>query len=763
MANEIAKNFNMGLVKPGATSLNMYDIANNLELIHGHISKVPAAGEEEYVDTDGNRKKRTVVYREGGLLANPVLRDYQHRIINADDTDLVAGERAENIAVAVSREDRTTVRNAMMLEGHTADYFVSVDSGSDIKERTRMLAESYGNDIASIRDELYQLKYELMKKGIINQTQNQFGYSDIFREGSKPYVHELIGRPTANCPDKVTIPLDEAAVGKLDYGDFIVISYPKEQRVDVRQVKEIGTDRETIRVDEDMSGIDLTPGNIEIYKTLGVSQDGSFYFAQEVEYQMDPKPMWTGLDDDTAPMLYKPISETTGSYAYSFRIPESKMGYLTEFQISAKAKGTPTLSCYIIDEQDIGNFRNPEQARRLYENGDTTIDGEPKMHFFAKSRPVQLDPSKGESIVTFDFWNDDKDSYPVIDRKDEGRHRVRYAAIITGAYVDASNYASVRFIQSARTGGDLENNNTIYTYVRQDDSSDTGALQASVELNNKDLYYSVTMHKKIRNEMKAVNRGLYTAQMENPEGQAVSRARLTMRFRREGGLWNAIIDEPSVFATGKANHNAFDVDCYVDDPNRKGTIRSAVSLGLAEGIHKPLELRDPKLAADVRMRPDVIIGTSIVKADVTDNTRVAPAEPVFVHPHDMVYRNGFAIRVKGKKVTIDPLTKERRVDAQQVIYLKPVAVIRDGHKDKNDEFSDRVVFEGEFLDKDGRSCFFNQLELQVYWEKQLFSEDNAIAETQMGIIRDLVFSVDSSERGGDGRGSRAQKLVAFQK
>lgn len=747
MANEIAKNDNINLIKPGATSLNMYDVANNLELVHGHISKVPAVGEEAYKDENGETKKRAIEYRENGLLAYPVKPEYYGMIINADDTDLVAGVHAKKIAVAVSEDDRETVKNAQQLGGHPADYYLSVDSGSTMRDKTVEIAKFYGDGIAAVRDELYQLKHELAKKGIIRQTQPQFGYSDIFTASEKPYEHELVGKPTANCPDKVTIPLDEAAVSQLDYGDFIAIYYPKEQRTDVRQIAEIGKDGESIKVDEDLSGADLTADNIQIFKSCGVPQDGCFYFAQSVEYKMDSKSMWTGLDDDTAPTFYRPVSETTGSYAYSFRIPESKMGYLTEFQISAKAKGTPTLTCYIIDEQDIGNFRNPEQAKRFYENGDTDSSGEPKMHFFAKSKPVQLDPTLGESIVSFDFWNEEKGSYPVIERKDTETHRVRYVAVICGTYVDDTNYASVRFIQDSYTKKDLEYNNTLYKYERQDDSSSRSALSSSAAMNDKDLYYGVILHGVVENKMKALNRGLYTAKLEQPEGQEVSRARMMLRFKREGGLWNAVIDDAGVYAADKVNFNTFDVEVYKDDPNRKGTIRSADCLGLTESIHKPLELRDPVRASDTKVRPLTIIGNSFVQADVTSGTKISPASPVYVRPDDMVYRNGYIIRVKGRKTKIDPLTKAVVTEKEQVVYLDPVAIIRDGHKAAKDVYGDRIVFEGDFTDKDtGKAQFFNELEFQVYWEKPSFSEDSAVAEEQTGVIRDLVFSVDAVEK-----------------
>ena len=746
MANEIAKNDNLNLIKPGATSLNMYDIANNLELVHGHISKVPAVGEEKYKDENGEIKKRAIEYRENGLLANPVKQEYMGMILNADDTDLVAGVHANKIAVAVDKEHRDTVKNAEQLGGHPADYYLSVDSGSTMRDKTTEMAKLYGDSIASLRDEMYQLKHELEKKGIIRQTQMHFGYSDLFSAADKPYEHELVGTPTSNCPDKVTIPLDEATVAKLSYGEFIAINYPKEQRTEVRQISEIGKDGESIKVDEDLTGTDLTPDNMEIYKSCGVSQDGCFYFAHPVEYKMSEKPMWTGLDDDTAPMLYRPISETTGSYGYSFRIPESKMGYLTEFQISAKAKGTPTLTCYIIDEEDIGNFHNPEQAKRMYENGDANSDGEPKMHFFAKSKPFQLDPTLGESIVSFDFWNEEKGTYPVIDRKDTETHRVRYVAIICGTYVDDTNYASVRFIQDSYTKKDLEYNNVVYKYERQDDSSSKSALTSSAELNDRDLYYSVILHGIVENKMKALNRGLYTAKLEKPEGQEVSRARLMLRFKREGGLWNATIDQADVYAASKVNANAFDVEVYKNDPNRKGSIRSAECLGLTEAIHKPLELRDPVRDSDMKTRPLTVIGNSLVRADV-NGTKVVPTFPVFVHPDDMVYRNGYIVRVHGRRIAIDQTTKTRVVKDEQTVYLTPVAVIRDGHKTPKDVYSDRVIFEGDFVDKEtGKAKLFNELELQVYWEKPTFSDDTKIAEEQMGIMRDLVFSVDTVEK-----------------
>ena len=113
----------------------------------------------------------------------------------------------------------------------------------------------------------------------------------------------------------------------------------------------------------------------------------------------------------------------------------------------------------------------------------------------------------------------------------------------------------------------------------------------------------------------------------------------------------------------------------------------------------------------------------------------------------MVYRLGYIVRVHGRRIVIDPTTRTRVVKDEQTAYLEPVAVIRDGHKTAKDVYSDRVIFEGDFIDKEtGKAKFFNELELQIYWEKPTFSEDAGIADEQAGVMRDLVFSVDAIEK-----------------
>ncbi len=723
----------MSMIQPGHTSLNMEDVAEDLEVTYRHIAKVPSIG------PDANGK--IVDYREGGSQANPVKEKWRYKITKADDVDLVAGVKANMTAVAADEKDRTTVRNSTLLEEHPASYFMTAKEGEKVKEKSDKLKSVYNDDIASLRDELYQLKHALEKKGFIHVSNEHFGYNDIFRLGHKPYQHEMLGKPTIDCPNRTTIRLAPEAVKQIDVGDYIVIYYRDAKKIDVIQVKSIGSDLETLTLDESMgSAYNLKKNNIEVYKSFGISRDGNFYFARDVEYRVGDQAIYSGLDDDTVYTYYKPVTQLESSYGYSFRIPESKLGYFTQFRIWAKATGLPTLTCYVIDEEDIGYFKNPLHAERLYKNKDMTADGELKMKFFAKSQPVNLDPTLGETVVTFDFWNDELESFPRMTRKDTPKNRVRYVAIICGTFIDKNNFAEIKFLQDQKKFNDLQLNNTVYYYNEQLDSATKSALSTTKELNKSDMYYEVVMREALKNEMDPMNRGLYTAKMECPLGQKVSRARMTLRIAREGGLWDADIKEPGIYG-GSTVKGSFNAIVYRNSPELTGSFPSAISMGLSEKLRKPMELRAS--TSDLTLDPDMIIGNNITHGQATDRI-VAPSEPVYVRPNEPIYRNAYIVSVKGKFYTYNKAEQRYDVTSQKKIYLKPIAVIPDGTKEKKDVYSDRIIFEGDFMDEDGNSMYFNQLEFQVYWQRQAFSEISRIRDAQMGIIHDLVFSADRS-------------------
>lgn len=739
----------MTMVKPGHTSLNMSDISEDLVVEYHHVTKLEPQ------------------YRENTSMNDPVALNYRNMIIKADDVDLVAGVKADKTAVAIDSNHRDTVNNALHLNGYGSDHFMSSSDGKDLTDRTNKTIINYGKDITDLRNEVYEIKHALEKQGLITNTYQRMGYNDVFRNGYKPYEYEPIGEIIADCPNYRTLILPNDSVETLDENDFIAIYFVNTKNVNVRQIKEIKADRETIVLDESMdTSENILLGNVIVYKSMGVSQDGNFYFAKQAETIPSDIIMYTGFDDDTAADSLLIIQRDGLGYANTFRIPEKKLGFLHDFSVIAEVKGTPTLMCVVIDAADIKYFKNPEQALKLYESGELDSEGEPKMHFFAKSNPVSL-TTAAQRKVTFDFFDSSKDSYPLISRKDNPVDNtvVRYCAMIFAQDADQDNavklYAVYNRNHDDENVVDIQTRNMLCKYKEQRDSATHSTIYTQTEINNYsttsvagiqsreeldvqayddnldkyDMYYEVSLREPIENNMVPYKRGLYSARIKSAYPEGISRARLMLRFSREGGCWNAEVAENTMCGPSTTNGS---VKCVCkSDPSRTKTSY----LGVYNDIRKPIEKRDPNILSDLTMKPDMIIGNNITSGN-SNGEVVTVDDNIMVIPDDMVYRNAYIVSVKGKRYEYSERTKTYEVVDSKKIYLEPVAVIRDGVKKKGDTYSDRIIFEGDFTNVNGDAVFYNDLELQIYWEESNFSEIEAVKQTQMGIIHDLVFSTD---------------------
>lgn len=739
----------MTMVKPGHTSLNMSDISEDLVVEYHHVTKLEPR------------------YRENTSMNEPVALNYRNMIIKADDVDLVAGVKADKTAVAIDSNHRDTVNNALHLNGYDSDHFMSSSDGKDLTDRTNKTIINYGKDITDLRNEVYEIKHALEKQGLITNTYQRMGYNDVFRNGYKPYEYEPIGEIIADCPNYRTLILPNDSVETLDENDYIAIYFVNTKNVNVRQIKEIKADRETIILDESMdTSENILLGNVIVYKTMGVSQDGNFYFAKQAETIPSDIIMYTGFDDDTAADSLLIIQRDGLGYANTFRIPEKKLGFLHDFSVIAEVKGTPTLMCVVIDAADIKYFKNPEQALKLYESGELDSEGEPKMHFFAKSNPVSL-TTAAQRKVTFDFFDSSKDSYPLVSRKDNPVDNtvVRYCAMIFAQDADQDNavklYAVYNRNHDDENVVDIQTRNMLCKYKEQRDSATHSTVYTQTEINNYsttsvagiqsreeldvqayddnldkyDMYYEVSLREPIENNMVPYKRGLYSARIKSAYPEGISRARLMLRFSREGGCWNAEVAENTMCGPSTTNGS---VKCVCkSDPSRTKTSY----LGVYNDIRKPIEKRDPNILSDLTMKPDMIIGNNITSGN-SNGEVVTVDDNIMVIPDDMVYRNAYIVSVKGKRYEYSETTQTYEVVDSKKIYLTPVAVIRDGVKKKGDTYSDRVIFEGDFTNIDGDAVFYNDLELQIYWEESNFSEIEAVKQTQMGIIHDLVFSTD---------------------
>lgn len=116
----------------------------------------------------------------------------------ANDTKKVARIDSEKIAIAALDEngelinDRNTVLNAINLNGLSADNYLTKGDSSDLMADTHKVSTIVSNEISAIRDELYQVKNELVKNGYLKDSVVYNGFYDPFRNGEIKYISKEI-------------------------------------------------------------------------------------------------------------------------------------------------------------------------------------------------------------------------------------------------------------------------------------------------------------------------------------------------------------------------------------------------------------------------------------------------------------------------------------------------------------------------------------------------------------------------------------------
>lgn len=653
---------------------------------------------------------------------------------NAMDVDAVAGVPSNTIAVAIDSEHRDTVNNTLHLDGHPASDFMTIASGNDIISVQDKITNSYGSDIKDVRDELYQLRNELVKNGYIKNLGQYEGFTDSFKRNSYINIQDRIGVANTLAATALNeiIVNDLDAYDMIDVYDFIVLYNTAQELFEIKQVSAKDGTRFAITLDSDIKE-SLRDENLEIYLSKGINDSGYYKFAKAEDTQIGSEEFHTGLSDDTF-NVSKRLNTLRKGYGTSFRVPEAKQGYVTSFEICAKAYGSPgAIMCYLIDSRDLEKFKNPLQAEINYRTGLENQDPE-AIRFFAKSQPYILDQTLGKRYINLNFLQDDG-TYPLMPR-DEVGVTVRYIAIIETLDVDASNYYDIVFLQHRSTGGtmeDLELNNITYNYSYQDENSEVQGLLTDDEINRYDMYYHITTRNVVDYEAEAQKQGLYTARytFQNIKyGFGAAKARLMLRVKREGE-WNIITnnDEPRVYASEAIN---------LINSDENNAIRNVEDLRLKTEIYKRIETREN--GAQISEQINTIMGNNITKIQGYDNTTVTTMNPVLLQDNDKIYRCGYLVSLKARELYFDNITGEYTVGAYDHFVLPLTDVYKD--LDQTDlHLSDRLIFEAD-LKIDGVVKNYNDFVLQIFWENREMSSYADIKADQMGAIKDLVLSFD---------------------
>lgn len=640
---------------------------------------------------------------------------------NATDTNNVAGIPANRIAEAVSEEDRKTVLNALRLNGKPADEYLTKEDGGQITENYNKIRNVYSNEIRNLRDELYQLKNELIKKGIVTNYNSYSGFHDAFRSTDPVYMKDPLTTILEDSMERDEVNIPDYIFEELDVDDYIVLHFKDIDRYHVARITRLMPNGETVKFTP-ASPYEIKAETTDLYKSLGMYHNGSFAFIRPAKEMPTTKSYYSTLNDDTARHRKNIIAPNTG-FGYTFRIPDSmfavdgepkREGYLVKIKIKAARFGNPgSLIAYVIDEEDIPKFKNPQQAEE---------DG----ILIAKSQPATIENDQVERLVEFSFY--DGVSYPVLSNGNEIDKRKRFCLIIEATgQVDNENYYRIMFLQhrNKETGelGDLQLNNILYEYAALEHNSGEEALITSAEINNSDLFYSIETKGIVKDANIPFREGVYTTKIKLQDPIEISRARLTLRVNREGYF----------IAAEKGSIQDGNKLLFKKDPELGRVYDMQEIAGIGAKNHEDW----------------VAVGKHLRKLISQTQDYIQLEKGVYLdEDNEPIYRIGYKVFLKAIRKEYNEHWNEYEIKDKVKIELPITAIMPDRVKSSK-KVSDRLIFENEFVDKetpDLSAKYFNEFELQIYWRTEYSSpfDNEDYREHLTGRIHDLTLAFDKS-------------------
>lgn len=631
-----------------------------------------------------------------------VVKGFRQKDELAPDTKTVDGIPSNKIAVAALKEDgslhtdRNTVENALRLNGIEATEYVTKADSDELLTDTHAVASVSANEFRNLRDEFYQLKGLLAKNGLIKNNYSYHGFQDAFKFGDIRYVDRDITRGAlvetrASISDLTLIDTSE-----LEIGEYIVVEDAGKKYI--TQISNKENDR--IFIQPAIEGPFETP--VVIKKALGMYYGGTFLFGEQFGQIITDKEKYIILnDDDKTGKMW--ITNPKHGALVNFRVPNSAAGAVTKATIKALVKGNPgSLTCYIAELDDQLKPKDVERDEYLQELVlppiETMIENKT---IIGQSKII---PASNASAG----WNDLEFTF---DRPVELEAQKRYSMIIVSSHCDEYNQWCFQTVEGPYNVPDLHRNIFLYTY--RDDALTTKE--------SNDLFFALTIKEVIKNNVGYLQEGLYTTQINLPEQDYATRARVELKVNREGKF--KVIDNP-------------------------------ISLIIKEDESINIMNEDKKQYTGSIFPSDttVVVGNQISKVGTArlSNTYFSLAKETYAPANADVYRMGYKVVLKARKKTINYDSRNNPIEYKDTLVLDvPFTAVIPGKEDgKEGNSSDRLIFETDIAIKENSEYLldgFNDFEVQVYWQsKGVTASEMYINPELAGSIFDITVSFDKS-------------------
>ena len=609
---------------------------------------------------------------------------------SAEDTKKVDGIKSSLIAIAATNEegelaqDRETVKNALQLGGVPADSYVTTEGANALLSDTYQVSVNSGNETKNLRDELYQLKAELAKAGLIKNTPCYNGYIDAFKEGQESYMHEPI-TITATDMSQVQIGyLSVEDVSNITVGEYIVVETDEPQIVKVQDIT--GDDR--INLVNNIKG--PIPSGTKISKSYGAYNEGMFVFGKRKEIAVAPQEKYIILNDDAQPMMLTKKYTPNSGYAAQINIPSTARGAVRRVGVQAKVTGFPGgLRCYVIDPMS-----NVEDVFSMITIKDMKEQGK----VIAESNLVYA----SQATQSFNELYFEFPSVVTIDKPN-------YIFLFVQTDADTSNYWELKGLRG-ETNIDLQTNSKLYSFTEG----------TPLKAEDGDLYLVVVTSDIIHNQIEYSKQGLYTAKVQLTDLTKATRVRVELKVNREGRF--KVIDNPNTLVPGIGNT----LNTYNEDNKSYGVSIFNVGQKIAIGN---------QIAEVGNSRTD---NTSFNLAETT----YAPAgAPVYRIGYKVQAKASVKSLDTGNAMNPIKTANTTLVD------LPLVAIIPGKEAGREKISSDRLIFEAEIKANETGYILeqFNEIEAQVYWDNQGATVIDLNNSPELaGKILDITVSTDNT-------------------
>lgn len=663
-------------IYPSLAMLPTDDLANYLSIVHGFRSKNELAPDVERVD---------------GVAANKIAvaaTDPQGNLING----------------------KSTIENALKLGGLEADQYLTIDNSQSLLVDAHNISRINADEIKNLRDELYQMKSELAKNGLIRDSYSYHGFQDPFKIGNIKYINKPITRG-ATVETRATISdITVVDASELLVGEYIVV----EDAGRCFLTKIMRKEGNRLFISPSINGPLSTVAVIK--RSLGMYHNSSFLFGEEHGQIISDREKHIILNDDTNTKALPRINKSNHGFATEFKVPKSVQGAITKFTVSLRGKGSPgVLKCYVADPRDndglsiynMGTIEEMREAGKILGESDAISSSVITAAFnereFVFSNPVLLEDKRYTIIIK--CMSADEDNYWEF----------------LGTSKDAS--AEIETVTRATStinpqgfGGDLHTNINLYML-----SEGVTSKALEHQITNCDLHFAITTNEVYENSIGYLQQGLYSTKVELPSNEQVTRIRVELKVNREGRF--KVVDNPASLVV-----KAGDVLSIVNEDNKTyaGSIFSNETC------------------------PSIVIGNQISKVGThrISNTAFSLAKDTYTPAGADVYRVGYNVVVtaKNKYIDYDQVNDPIKYKDQIVVPLELKAVIPGKEAGKLDSSSDRLIFEAELdmlEDSEYKLKGFNDLLVQVAWTNSGSTQAEMFSNPELaGAIYDITISTD---------------------